>query len=78
MFSPVEEEENVVNILTPWEKELEMMEDWLKNIEPKDGCRETIMQIVGEENSAELLRNFSQEAEHEMTTALKPIAEEGA
>jgi hypothetical protein len=33
MSSP-SEEENEVKIFTPWEKELEMLEDWLNNPEP--------------------------------------------
>jgi len=46
-------------MLTPWEKELEMLEDWLNNPEPVDECREqTVMQMLAEEHSEELLRNF--------------------
>jgi hypothetical protein len=37
MSSPTEEEEHAVKMLTPWEKELEMLEDWLNNPEPEDG-----------------------------------------
>jgi len=56
-----EEEEHEKNILTPWEKELEMLEDWLNNPEPVDDYREqTVMQMIVEENSEESLRNFSQ------------------
>jgi hypothetical protein len=41
-------------VLTPWEKELEMLEDWLKNPEPVDDFHEqTVMQILGEGNSTE-------------------------
>jgi hypothetical protein len=36
------------------------------------------MQIVGEENSTELLRNFSQEVEQKMTATLKHAREEVA
>jgi hypothetical protein len=32
------EEEHTVKMITPWEKELEMLEDWLKNPEPVDDC----------------------------------------
>ena len=46
-----EEEQNAAKMLTPWEKELEMLEDWLNNPEPEDGCQWTVMQIVGEEHS---------------------------
>jgi hypothetical protein len=64
-------------MLTPWEKELEMLEDWLNHPEPVDDFHEqTVMQILGEEHSTELLRNFSQEAGQEMTTTLKPVAED--
>jgi hypothetical protein len=50
-------------MLTPWEKEMEMLKDWLKNPEPVDDCQEqTIMQMLVEENFEELLRNFSQGA----------------
>jgi hypothetical protein len=34
-----EEEEHIVKMLTPWEKELEMLEDWLNNPEPVDDCQ---------------------------------------
>jgi hypothetical protein len=71
------EEEHAVEVLTPWEKELEMLEDWLNNPEPVDDCHEqTVMQILGEEHSIEFLRNFSQEAEQMMTAALKPATED--
>jgi hypothetical protein len=30
------EEEHTVKMLTPWEKELEMLEDWLNHPEPVD------------------------------------------
>jgi hypothetical protein len=36
---------HVVELLTPWEKDLEILEDWLNNPEPEDGCQETFMQI---------------------------------
>jgi hypothetical protein len=65
------EEEHEDKILTPWEKELEMLEDWLKNPEPVDDCREqTVIQMLVEENSEELLKNFSQEAEQLMMNAM--------
>jgi hypothetical protein len=68
-----EAEEKVEKMITPWERELDMMEDWLNNSEPIDEFHEEkIMHIVGEENSTKLLRNFSQEDEQEMTAALKP------
>jgi len=34
------EEENIIDMLTPWEKELEVLEDWLNNLEPVDDCGE--------------------------------------
>jgi hypothetical protein len=55
-----EEEEHIVEILTQWEMELRMLEDWLDNPESKDGCQETVMQILGEEHSTKLLKSFSQ------------------
>jgi hypothetical protein len=36
--APVEEEEHALKMLTPWEKELEMLEDWLNNPELEYGC----------------------------------------
>jgi hypothetical protein len=46
--SPIEEYEHIVKILTQWEEELDMLEDWLNNLEPEGGCKEIVMQI-GEE-----------------------------
>ena len=34
------EEEHIVEMLTPWEMELEMLEDWLNHPEPVDDCQE--------------------------------------
>ena len=53
-----DEEENIVEILTQWEMELRMLEDWLDNPESKDGCHETVMQILGEKHPTELLESF--------------------
>ena len=44
---PTKKEENSDEFLTQWEKELKMLEDWLENPEPEDGCHETIMQVEG-------------------------------
>jgi hypothetical protein len=33
-----EEEEQKDEILTQWEIELRMLDDWLDNLEPEDGC----------------------------------------
>jgi hypothetical protein len=33
-------EENEDKMLTPWEMELEMLEDWLNHLEPVDDCHE--------------------------------------
>jgi hypothetical protein len=55
-----------------------MLEDWLENLEPADDFQKTVMQIVGEENSTELLINFSKEDDQMMTTTLRNLAEEGA
>jgi DNA-binding GntR family transcriptional regulator len=63
-----EEEEHADKMLTPWEKELEMLEDWLNHPEPVDDCHEqTVMQMLAEEHSEESLRNFSQGAEQMIT-----------
>jgi len=63
-------------MLTPWAKELEMLEDWLNDPEPENDCQGTIMQIIGENHSAELLKNLSPGDEHEMTSMLKHVVEE--
>jgi hypothetical protein len=55
-----------------------MLEDWLDNPKPEDGFQETVMQILGEEHSTELLKIFSQEAEREITAALELAEEEEA
>jgi hypothetical protein len=34
----VAEEEHTIKMLTPWDMELEMLEDWLNNLEPVDDC----------------------------------------
>jgi hypothetical protein len=33
-------EEHEDKMLTPWEMELEMLEDWLNHLEPVDDCHE--------------------------------------
>jgi hypothetical protein len=72
------EEEHGDKMFTPWEKELEMLEDWLNNPEPVDDCREkTVMQMIAEEHSEESLRNFSQGAEQQMMTAMSRHAAVG-
>jgi hypothetical protein len=78
MFAPTEKEENSDELLTQWEQELKMLEDWLNNPNQKMACQETVMQILGEEHSTELLKIFSQEAEREITATLEPAAEEEA
>jgi hypothetical protein len=51
-------------MLTPWDMELEMLEDWLNHPEIVDNCHEkTVMQMLAEENYEESLRNFNQVAE---------------
>jgi hypothetical protein len=56
----VAEEEHADKILTPWEMELEMLEDWLNHPEPVDDCHEQkVMQMLAEEHSKELLRILS-------------------
>jgi hypothetical protein len=75
--SSPKEEENADKMLTPWEKELDMLEDWLSNTEPIDDFHENkVMKILGEENSTELLRNFGQGTGQMMTTTLRPAAED--
>jgi hypothetical protein len=34
MFSPTEKEENLDELLTQWEQDLKMLEDWLDNPKP--------------------------------------------
>jgi hypothetical protein len=61
-------EEHADKMLTPWEMELEMLEDWLNHPEPIDDCHEeTTMQMIAEEHSEESLRIFSQGAEQTIT-----------
>jgi hypothetical protein len=65
------EEENTVEMLTPWEKEIEMLEDWLNHTQlVYDYHGWKIMQKLAEESSEELLKNFSQRAEQMMMTAM--------
>jgi hypothetical protein len=78
MSTPTEKEENSDEFLTQWEKELKMLEDWLDNPKPEDGCQKIVTKIAREEHSTKLLRNFSREAEQMMTAALKHATEEGA
>jgi hypothetical protein len=60
-------------MFAPWDKELEMLEDWLNNTELVDDYDEhTIMLIVGEYHSTKLLRNFSQGVGRMMTATLRP------
>jgi hypothetical protein len=50
LISSPAKKEHAVKMFTPWEKELEMVEYWLKNTEPVDEFHEkTVMHIVGEE-----------------------------
>jgi hypothetical protein len=55
------EEEHIVETLTPWKRELEMLEDWLNHPDPIDDCHEeTVIQMLVDENSKESLRIFIQ------------------
>jgi hypothetical protein len=64
-------------MLTPWEMELEMLEDWLNHPEPVDDCHEqTVMQMLAEEHSRNCSENFSQGAEQMMMTAMSRHAAE--
>jgi hypothetical protein len=44
MFSPVEKEEHSDEFLTQWKQELNMLEDWLNNLEPEKDCQDAVMQ----------------------------------
>jgi hypothetical protein len=60
--TPVAEEEHADKMLTPWEMELEMLEDWLNHPEPVDDCHEqTVMQMLAEEHSEESLKISARE-----------------
>jgi hypothetical protein len=37
------EEENIVEMLTPWEMEFNKLEGWLNNPKQEDGCHEIVM-----------------------------------
>jgi hypothetical protein len=64
-------------MLTPWEKELEMLEDWMNNPGPVNDCHEqTIMHNFGEEHSEELLEYFSQGDGQMMMTAMPRLVAE--
>jgi hypothetical protein len=73
-------EEHGDKILTPWELELEMLEESLSHLETVDGYREqTVMQMLIEEYSEEFLENFSQGSEQMMMTAMSrhAVVDEG-
>jgi hypothetical protein len=65
-------EEHGDKLITPWEMELEMLEDWMNNPEPVDDYHEQTvnLMIAEDEHSEELLRNFSQGTEQVMKTAM--------
>jgi hypothetical protein len=76
LMSTPTEEEHADKMLTPWEEELEMLEDWLNHPEPVDDFHEqTVMHILGEEHSEKLLKNFSQGAE-QMTAVPRHATED--
>jgi hypothetical protein len=52
-----EEGEHTVEMLTQWEIELRMLEDWLDNPELADDFQKTVMQNSGEEHST-IAQNF--------------------
>ena len=73
----VVEEEHADKMLTPWEMELEMIEDWLNH--PKlvyEFHKETVMQMIEEEHSEESLRIFSQGTEQMITTVSRHAIED--
>jgi hypothetical protein len=73
----VTEEEHLDKMLTPWEMELEMLEDWLNHPEPLDECHEdTVMQMIIEEHSKESLRISSQGAEQMITAVSRRATED--
>jgi hypothetical protein len=64
-------------MLTPWEMELEMMEDWLNHPDPVDDYhKETVMQMITEEHFKESFRIFSQGAKQMITVVLRHAAED--
>jgi hypothetical protein len=68
-----EVEEQADRLITPWDMELEILEDWLNNTEPAGDCHE---QILEEDHSEESLRIFSQGVEKVMKTAeMNSVAE---
>jgi hypothetical protein len=67
------EKEQADRLITPWEMELEILEDWLNNPEPVSDFHQ---QMLAEEHSEELLRDFSQGAEWVMNTAVLRYAVE--
>jgi hypothetical protein len=72
-------EEHEDKMLTPWEKELEILEDWLNHPKPVYDYHENIvMQMLAEKNSKEFLRNFSEGAEQMITAVLRHAVEDEA
>jgi hypothetical protein len=71
------EEDHTDKMLTPWEMELEMLEDWLNHPEPVDDCHEQkILEMLAEEHSEESIRNFIQGAEQMMTVVSRHATED--
>jgi hypothetical protein len=76
MFSPIEEE-HANKMLTPWEMELEMLEDFLNNPEPVYGFHEeTVMQMLVEDHSEEFLRIFSHGVEQMIIVVSRHASED--
>jgi hypothetical protein len=66
------EEEHADEVLTPWEMELDMLEDWLNNLEMMNDCHEQT--VTAEEHSEESLKNFIQGDEQVLKTAVPRYA----
>jgi hypothetical protein len=66
-------EEQAYEVLTPWEMDLEMLEDYINNPEPVGDYHE---QMLVEENYEESLRDFIQGVERMMNTVVPRYAAE--
>jgi hypothetical protein len=55
MSAMAEEGEHAFKMLTPWEKELEILEDWLNNPEREDGFQKIVIPYGARRQPKELL-----------------------
>jgi len=67
MSSPTEKEEHIVELLNQWEMELNFLEDWLDNPEPKYGLQEMVMPEEETYHSEEELEEARDVPEEELT-----------